>query len=173
MARLIRIAVLLQKCLIVACSLLIAATFGVVVVLRYGFEMNLFAYEEWMLVTAFILYFLGAAQGSHDNTHIKADLLREWIKSEALKRKLDLFVIGLEIGIGAVLSWWGFLMVVDDLARYPDLPATPVYGIPLAVPRGVICLGFVLMTVHAAMRFLRLLDKSCSTAGNQTRSEAP
>ena len=71
MARLIRIAVLLQKSLIVAYSLLIAATFGAVVVLRYGFETNLFAYEEWILAAAFTMYFIGAAQGSHDSTALQ------------------------------------------------------------------------------------------------------
>ena len=98
MARLIRSVVFVQKVLLVVCSLLIAITFGVVVVLRYGFQMNLFAYEEWMMAAAFILYFIGSAQGTYDNTHIKADLLREWIKSESGKQWLDIVIIGLEIG---------------------------------------------------------------------------
>ena len=37
MARVIRSVVFVQKVLLVICSLLIAITFGVVVVLRYGF----------------------------------------------------------------------------------------------------------------------------------------
>ena len=89
MARLIRSVLFVQKVLLVVCSLLIAVTFGVVVVLRYGFQMNLFAYEEWMMAAAFTLYFIGSAQGSFDNTHIKADLLKEWIRSEAAKRWVD------------------------------------------------------------------------------------
>ena len=157
MSTLIRIVVTLQKTIIAVCSLLIAVTFGIIVVLRYGFQANLFAYEEWMLVAAFILYFIGAAQGSYDNTHIKADLLNEWIRSPALRWRFNLSVLGLETLIGAVLSYWGFLMVADDLSKYPELPATPVYKIPLAVPRGTIFLGFVLMTLYAAMHLVRLM----------------
>ncbi len=157
MSKLVQIVVAAQKAIIVLCSLLIAVTFGIVVVLRYGFQANLFAYEEWMLVAAFILYFIGAAQGSYDNTHIKADLVNEWIEAPALRRRFNLFILGLEVLIAGVLAYWGLLMLLEDLAKYPELPATTVYKIPLAVPRGTIFLGFLLMTIYAAMHFLRLL----------------
>ena len=175
MDRLIRFVLFVQKVLLVVCSLLIATTFGVVVVLRYGFQMNLFAYEEWMMAAAFTLYFIGSAQGTYDNTHIKADLLKEWIKSETAKRWLDFVIIGLEVAIGAVLSYWGYLMVADDLSRYPNLPATPVYSIPLALPRGVIFLGFVLMTAYSAMHFVRVLagPQGAGAGGDEARGDAP
>ncbi len=165
MSKLLRYLVIAQKAVIVLCSLLIAVTFGIVVVLRYLFEANLFAYEEWMLVAAFLLYFIGAAQGSYDNSHIKADLLNEWIKSPRTRRRYAIATLGLEIAIGAVLTYWGFLMVAEDLAKYPELPATPVYKIPLAVPLATIFLGFFLMTLYSLMHMLRLLHEP--TAGHR------
>jgi len=159
MSNLVHHIVAIQKAIIAICSVLIALTFGAVVVLRYGFQANLFAYEEWMLVAAFILYFIGAAQGSYDNTHIKADLMNELISSPKGRRLLGLFVMGLEVAIGATLTWWAFLMVAEDIARYPALPATPIYKIPLAVPRGTIFIGFFLMTTYAMMHFVRMLGQ--------------
>ena len=156
MSNLIHTVVLVQKVIIATCSVLIAVTFGAVVVLRYGFHANLFAYEEWMLVAAFLLYFLGAAQGSFDNTHIKADLMNELIASPKGRWRVGLFVMGLQVAICAILTWWAFWMVAEDIARYPLLPSTPVYKIPLAVPRGTIFVGFFLMTAYAAMHFLRM-----------------
>jgi TRAP-type transport system small permease protein len=147
----------LQKAVIAACSLLIALTFGAVVILRYGFEANLFAYEEWMLVAAFVLYFIGGAQGSYERSHIRADLIGEWVQKPRMKWALEIFVLGLEVAVGAVLTYWGLLMLAEDLAKYPLLPATAVYGIPLAVPRGTIFLGFLLMTIYAALHLCRQL----------------
>lgn len=146
----------LQKAVIVVCSLLIAMTFGLVVVLRYGFQANLFAYEEWLLVAAFVLYFIGGAQGSYERSHIKADLVEEWIRGARIKWALALFVLALEVAVAAVLAWWGFQMLAADLAKVPELPATAVYGIPLAVPRGAIFLGLLLMTAYALLHLLHL-----------------
>ncbi len=156
MSSFIQTLVSLQKMVLFICSILITLTFGAVVVLRYGFQANLFAYEEWILVIAFTLYFIGAAQGSYDDTHIKADIINEWIVNPVIKRRFNLVVIGMEVVICAVLSYWGFVMVAEDLAKFPELPATVVYKIPLTVPRGIIFLGFVLMTFYTSLHFIRL-----------------
>ena len=171
MSSFIRYLVSLQKIILFICSLLIAATFGAVVVLRYGFNANLFAYEEWILVVAFTLYFIGAAQGSYDNTHIKADLINEWIVNPVIKRRFNLAMLALEIIICSVLSYWGFLMVADDLMKYPNLPATIVYKIPLTVPRSIIFIGFVLMTFYTAIHFLRLYRQKAGMQNQITEGD--
>lgn len=152
----------LQKSIVVACSLLIALTFGAVVILRYGFQANLFAYEEWLLVAAFMLYFFGGAQGSYDRSHIKADLIGEWIRNARTKWAFALFVLALEVAVAALLTWWGFQMLAADLGKVPQMPATAVYGIPLAVPRGAVFVGFLLMTVYALIHLFRHLAEGPS-----------
>lgn len=146
----------IQRIVIFFCALFIAVAFGAVVVLRYVFHANLFAYEEWVLLVAFVLYFIGGAQGSYDDSHIKADLVDAMVQSLKIRRRFALLKFGLESAICAVISYWGAVMVLEALAKYPDLPATPVYGIPLVVPQGMIFIGFVLMTFYASLHFIRV-----------------
>ena len=147
----LRILLAVQKAILVVCSLILAFVFFVVVILRYGFQADLFAYEEWVLMFAFWLYFIGGAQGSFENTHIKADFINAWVKSARIKWVIGIVTLGLETLVGAVLSYWGFLMVLEDAAQYPNWPATVAWKIPFVVPRFGIFLGLTLMTLFTAL----------------------
>ena len=60
---------------IILSGCIMALTFFCVVVLRYGFSADLFAYEEWLLVIAFWFFFMGSAVATYENSHINADIL--------------------------------------------------------------------------------------------------
>ena len=47
------------------------------VVLRYCFKQNFYGSDEVIMLFAFWLYFMGAVYGSYENSHIKADLLKD------------------------------------------------------------------------------------------------
>ena len=147
----VRLMLALQKILLVAASLVLALVFFFVVVLRYGFEADLFAYEEWVLVVAFWLYFVGGAQGSFDNTHIKADFMAAMISSARTRWLLANLTLVLELAALVVMCWWGAVMVLEDVAEYPGWPKTVAWKIPFVVPRFGIFLGFVLMGLYTAL----------------------
>ncbi len=140
-----------QKVILVFCSLLLAFVFFAVVILRYIFHADLFAYEEWVLVAAFWLYFIGGAQGSFENTHIKADFINAWIKNVKVKWAIGNFVIFLELLVGIVLSYWGYLMVLEDVSKFPNWPATVAWKIPFVLPKLGIFVGLVLMAFYTAL----------------------
>lgn len=142
----------LQKFVLVIASLVLAITFFVVVILRYLFQADLFAYEEWVLAIAFWLYFIGGAQGSWEGTHIKADFLSAFIKSEAIKRGIANFVMALELSILVVLTCLAAYMVWENIAQYPKWPATVAWRIPFLVPHFGIFLGFLLMAFFTGLR---------------------
>ena len=151
------ILVRLERAIVLVCSLFLASAFCVIVLLRYGFESDLFAYEEWVLTVAFLLYFVGGALSSHDDVHIKADIVQEYIRSPRSRALYQGCLLLLEAALGVVLTYFALRMFAHEFVRWPDIPTTPVYKIPLAVPRFFILAGFALMTLHAFLNGLRHL----------------
>lgn len=134
-----------------AASLVMAAVFFCVVILRYLFDADLFAYEEWVLMIAFWVYFLGGAMGSYENTHVKADFLLSLIDSLRTKWIVINITLFVEVLIGCVLTYWGWLMLMEEVNYYPDWQKTTGLGLPFAIPKLGILLGFLLMTFYTAL----------------------
>lgn len=149
----------IENVLIFTSSVVITFIFCLVVLLRYGLEMDLFAYEEWLMIIAFLLYFIGGAAATAENGHIKADIVVELIKSERTKAGFLCIVMIIETIIGAYLTYYAILMVMNEFSRWPSIPATTVYRIPLAIPRAFIMIGFALMTMHAAIHVFRFYNR--------------
>ena len=141
----------IKAAILIASSLIMAFVFFFVVLLRYLFDADLFAYEEWILVIAFWMYFIGGAMGSYENTHIKADFLLSLFKSIRSKWLLVLFTQLLELGVSLVLTYCAWLMVADEISAYPQWQKTAALEIPFLLPRVGIFLGFCLMTFYIAM----------------------
>ena len=156
-----------ERYIVFICSLFLTAVFCLVVLLRYGFDSDLFAYEEWVLTVAFLLYFLGSALASHYDVHIKADIVQEYLKSERVKALYQGCMLIFESVIALILTYYAGEMFFNEFARWPDIPTTPVYKIPLAVPRFFIFLGFALMTLHAFLNGLRHVRRYSNLAGHR------
>lgn len=140
----------------VAC-LIMAFTFMCVVVLRYGFQADLFAYEEWLLVICFWLYFMGSALGTYENSHINADLL-DYLTDNPRLSWLRAVVVGvIELVVSLVVVYWAILMIQDEVATYPNWQATIALKIPFVVPRIAVLVGFVLMAFYSALRLYVLV----------------
>ena len=80
-------------------SLIMAATFLCVVILRYGFQADLFAYNEWLLIICFWLFFMGGALGTYEGSHINADLLSYVTDSPRVAWARGLLVTSIELVI--------------------------------------------------------------------------
>ncbi|KIC22786.1 TRAP transporter small permease [Leisingera sp. ANG-Vp] len=147
----------LERAIVFTCSLFLASVFLVVVLMRYVFESDLFAYEEWALIVAFLLYFAGGALASKTDSHIKADIILEMIRTPRGRQVYSGVIQLVEALILAGLTYFAVRMFLNEFARWPNIPATTVYKIPLAVPRFFIAAGFVLMTLHALLNGLQTL----------------
>ena len=89
--------------------------FFFVVVFRYGFNADLFAYEEWLLIICFWLYFMAAAIGTWEGSHVNADLLDFVILDPAKRRLRTITITVIELVVTLALIYWSILMMIDEL----------------------------------------------------------
>ncbi|PIE16328.1 MAG: C4-dicarboxylate ABC transporter [Rhodobacterales bacterium] len=140
-----------MRWIVILSGFLMATTFFMVVVVRYGFNGNLFAYEEWLLTFCFWGFFAGAALASERGYHINADILGIVISNPRLRWWRQLIVLSVELFITAAILYWGYLMLAEEIGNYPLWKRTPALQIPYFVWRLSIFLGFLYMTLFSAI----------------------
>ncbi|MCY4452351.1 MAG: TRAP transporter small permease subunit [Immundisolibacterales bacterium] len=153
----VRVLLAVKGAFVSVASLIMAFTFFCVVILRYGFEADLFAYEEWLLIICFWLYFMASALGTYENSHVNADLLNYLTDNERLKWLRSVLVTSVELVVTLFAVYWAVLVLRDEIASHPYWQATIALKIPFIVPRFALLVGFGLMAFYSALRLYVLL----------------
>ena len=148
----VRVMLAVKGAFVCVASLIMAATFFCVVILRYGFETDLFAYEEWLLIICFWLYFMASALGTYENSHVNADLLNYLTDNERLRWIRSVLVCSIELVVTLFAVYWAVLVLRDEISAYPYWQATIALKIPFIVPRFALLFGFGLMAFYSALR---------------------
>lgn len=137
--------------------MIMAGTFFLVVIFRYGFGADLFAYEEWLLIICFWMYFAGSAVGTYDGSHVNADLLT-YVITDPRKAHVRSAIIGaIEFIIAMALVYWSALMIFDEIGSYPRWRTTIALRIPFLVPRLAMLFGFATMAFYSLLHLIVLL----------------
>ena len=157
LSRVVQLMVRVKTALVVIALPLLPITFFGVVFCRYILERDLFAYEEWLLPICFWLFFLGSALGTYHGRQINADLLDTVSDNPTFQWLRKLLVIVIEFGITAVVLYWGWLMLADEFANYPNWKTTIALKIPFFVPRLGIVIGLLFMTIYSALAIYLML----------------
>ncbi len=160
-----RVMLAIQSGFVCVASLIMAFTFFGVVILRYGFQADLFAYEEWLLIICFWLYFMASALGTYENSHVNADLLDFLTDNQKLIWLRSLVACAIELAVSIVATYWAVLMMIDEASTYPYWQSTIALKIPFLVPRFGILLGFALMAFYSALRLYVLAKLGPEHAG--------
>lgn len=126
-----------------------AFTFGLVVVIRYGFGGDLFAYEEWLLALSIIGFFAGAVLASERKLHINADILGIIIQNPRLIWWREFVVLTIEVLVIIFIVYACYVSLLDDFS-FPRLRSTPVLRIPFVSWRIAIMIGFSFMAMFTA-----------------------
>lgn len=135
--------------IVMACGFLMAFTFGAVVVIRYGFGGDLFAYEEWLLAFSIVGFFAGAVLASARNLHINADILGIVITNPRLIWWRGFVVLLIELIVILFLFYACYVSLLDDFS-FPRLRSTPVLRIPFVSWRIAIMVAFGFMACFTA-----------------------
>ena len=118
-----------MKLIVTVSGFVMAFTFGLVVIIRYGFGGDLFAYEEWLLAISIIGFFAGAVLASERKLHINADILGIVIKDPKKAWWRDFVVQLIELLVILFICYACFVSILDDFA-FPRLRATRSCAFP-------------------------------------------
>ncbi len=140
---------LVMRVIVTVAGFIMAFTFGAVVVIRYGFGGDLFAYEEWLLAISIVGFFAGAVLASSRNLHINADILGIVIKDPKLIWWRGTLVLVIELVVILFLFYACYVSLLDDFA-FPRLRATPVLRIPFVSWRIAIMCAFGFMALFTS-----------------------
>lgn len=138
-------------------TLILPVTFFFVVIFRYGFKMDLFAYEEWLLPISFWLYFLASGVGSYEDSQIRADILESYFTTARASWIRKVFVSIIESTISVVVVYWAALMMLNEISSYPNWQSTIALQIPFFVPRLGIFVGLFFMAFYGLLHLYVLL----------------
>lgn len=149
--------------LFICCALVVIGLFAQVI-LRYVLGTTILGLNELILIPTIWMYFIGASYASAEGTHISADILQVYLRSNRAKLVVRTIVSTISLAVGLILSWWACLYIQHSLDR-PG--TTPVFGLPLIIVQVAVIVGFILMTFYTAVELYRTIaqlksDKSAT-----------
>ena len=112
---------------------------------RYVLKINFFGGEEVIIAFAFWLYFVGAMHGSCEKSHIKADMISNYVKNVRVRDGISLVASLIACIVCIAFTKWGVDYVLWDLKM---MPRSTALKIPMLVQHSAIFFGYVLMTFY-------------------------
>lgn len=139
-----------QRLLLVTTSVFVVLIMCTAVLLRYVFKADLFGIEEIVVIAAFWLYFMGSSYGVYERTHVKADIVPQFMSPRG-KAILNLVVQFIIAALCLLFTYWAVDMVQYSLTW---MPRTTGLRIPVLVSQSSIFFGYVLMSFYSVFYFL-------------------
>ena len=118
------------------------------IITRYVLQVPVMGLEETMLYPTLWLYILGAVNASRENTHIRANVLEVFLKSERQQAILAIIgeIISLVVGLW-LLNWaWGFTSYAWRVWR-----ESPTLYIPTFYSDVALVVGLALMMFYTSL----------------------
>jgi TRAP-type C4-dicarboxylate transport system permease small subunit len=147
-----KIIVKIFSIVIVVNSLLITLIITGAAASRYVFKINFKGYDEIAVLVAFWLYFIGAAYGSYNNSHVSADVIDAYFPDGRAKKILTCLrwlITSLACGLFVYYGYKYFLFsFLGPLGNFQFQPKSMTWRIPLWTSHLSVFLGLIFMEVY-------------------------
>ena len=150
-------------------SAALATMVFITVPVRYIMKSSIFGIEEVIMMMAIWIYYLGAAYGSYEQSHINADILLHFVKNPKASKIIAIIKQVIAIVVFGAFGYW-------CIAKY--LAWTIQSGgqsmqlhIPNWLPISMMAISFVLMTLYEIFHLYRIFKPYRPTDGKEVTAE--
>ncbi|MCF8107401.1 MAG: TRAP transporter small permease [Desulfohalobiaceae bacterium] len=137
--------IFLQKVIMVVGGCVVGILIFVEVFLRYVLGSPLFGVEELILFIAIWLYFIGAAYGAYERTHIKAELIHLWFTSSRSRAVIRSITGVITVFLALTMLKWSYPYFIWGLTRGATSQALLL---PMVLCQSAIFFGAILMCIY-------------------------
>lgn len=144
-----------QRIVMFITAVVMLSMLGAVVVARYLLHVDLYGYDEIVLVDSFWMYFIGASYAMCKEEHIKADILATMMGAKSLA--VTKVIAGvLQTSINFIFIVLAFNMVARSFKTWT---VTSLWNIPYFIPQIAILLSFVITALYLTVYTIRDYNK--------------
>ena len=140
----------IQEFILFLTSCMMIGILGAVVVCRYVLRMDLFGYDEIVMISAFWMYFIGSSYAMEKREHVRADIL-ERILPPIGKKYLRIFANLLQSLVAIETVNLSVAYIINGVKIWPT---TSAWGLPLMTSMSAVTAGFVVMAFYVIVQLL-------------------
>ncbi len=132
------------------------------VLLRYVFGSPLFGVEELVCLIAMWLYFIGASYGAYERTHIKAELVHLWFKTQRSHAFINSLSSSITLILSVIMIKWSYPYFIWGIKRGETSQALLL---PMVLSQSAVFFGAILMALYF---LVELVDNILESLGKAT-----
>lgn len=157
-----------QEFILFLTSCVMVGVLGVVVACRYIFHVDVFGYDEIVMISAFWMYFIGSSYAMQRGEHVRADIIERMLPPgpKRIFRIVSGFVQTLIALETARLS---ILYIVNGIKIWPT---TSAWGLPMMTSMSAVTIGFVLMAFYVLIQLLQEIAGSPNATTTSSEERA-
>ena len=147
----------LQRAFLFSLMALLTAAMFAEIVTRYFFNTSLFGLEEFVGYTAVWVYFIGAAYGSYERSHIKAEFIDVLFRGPRLSKGIRSIAAAISTWMCIIFTKWSYDFVAESIQMNER---SPTHNVPMVYFHSALLVGGVLMTIYFIWETIHFADQA-------------